>query len=437
MIIIDTARADRFGCYGYSKPTTPRMDVVARDAFIFERFYSSSPWTAPSFGTFFTGVSPAIHRAGKRAVQKSQTKKKVYGRELEPLRPSLVTLAEALGDIPSHAIINNSFLHPVLGYHRGFDRYDFKRANNKQLRAADAVTDLAIHWIQQNKNNAYLLVLHYFDPHMDYSPPESFREKFTAANVGRLKSTFGNLAGIKNGTFIPTDAEKRHIIGLYDAELAFVDHHVGRLLDYYDKEAQGRNAWIVLTADHGEEHFDHGDFEHGHRYEDEVVRLPLIVRPPERLKQEYQARTISTSTRLVDIYPTILDWFGKKPTQQIEGLSLNPLMKDNRDRQGKHRLAYMQYTFRGREAEALFDGQRKVISYLDQEECYVYNLRKDPMEKKQIRKGRIVKKMLAKLKNYKDTWQISDAEEMPSKTIQLPDDIEKSLRNLGYINPSE
>ena len=37
---------------------------------------------------------------------------------------------------------------------------------------------------------------------------------------------------------------------------------------------------VVLTADHGEELFEHGGFEHGHAYEEEVTHVPLIIRPP-------------------------------------------------------------------------------------------------------------------------------------------------------------
>ena len=429
VIVVDALRADYLGVYGDERPISPNIDAFAKNATVFERFYSASSWTAPAFGTLFTGVSPEVHRAGKKPDKASRSQKQVYGRQLEPMRDDVRTIAETLDGVTSHAIINNSFLAKALGYHRGFGSYDIYHAKNNNVRPAAAVTDLAIDWLKGHDDEAFFLVVHYFDPHLEYNPPPKFRRRFSKPRVGRVGAKFNNIGGIKNGRFTPTDAEKQQIKALYSDEIAYVDQEVGRLLRYLDGTGKGDEAWVAFTADHGEELFDHGDFEHGHRFEDEVTRIPLIIRAPERLRARYGRRRVPQSVRQVDLHPTILSWFGRKPEKRVEGKSVTPLMAQA----GSNRHAFMQYVFRGRDAEAIFDGTHKYIEHLEGKDSLLYNLKRDPEERAPIDDARQKKAMQAKLEKYKTTLRTVFKSGRDHRAVTLSPEVDEALKNLGYI----
>src|SRR2546429_1539674 len=59
LITIDTLRADRLGCYGYSLIETPNLDRIARQGVLFENAVTHTPLTAPAHASIFTGLYPA------------------------------------------------------------------------------------------------------------------------------------------------------------------------------------------------------------------------------------------------------------------------------------------------------------------------------------------------------------------------------------------
>ena len=61
IITMDTMRADHLGCYGYERPTSPRIDEFARSAVFYPRSIASSPWTIPSHASLFTGMVDEVH----------------------------------------------------------------------------------------------------------------------------------------------------------------------------------------------------------------------------------------------------------------------------------------------------------------------------------------------------------------------------------------
>ncbi|MBD3272677.1 MAG: sulfatase-like hydrolase/transferase, partial [Elusimicrobia bacterium] len=61
LLVIDTLRSDHLGCYGYSRPTSPCMDSLARDEIFFKNSYSHTSWTKPSVATILTSLYPSVH----------------------------------------------------------------------------------------------------------------------------------------------------------------------------------------------------------------------------------------------------------------------------------------------------------------------------------------------------------------------------------------
>ena len=172
-----------------------------------------------------------------------------------------------------------------------------------------------------------MAVVHIFDPHTAYEPLPQYRAQFLSgpAPTDFVKAPFAPTGRAMRRGYKPTKAEKSHIIGLYNGELYHVDKHVGRLIRTMGEMDFLGNTWIVITSDHGEEHYDHGGFNHGYQYEDEVTRVPLIIRPPDG---KWGAGTrVPHATRHVDLIPTFLEWFAIKQPFYLEGKSMMSILR--------------------------------------------------------------------------------------------------------------
>jgi arylsulfatase A-like enzyme len=109
---------------------------------------------------------------------------------------------------------------------------------------------------------------------------------------------------------------------LYEAEVAYVDREIGRLLDRLSALALDEKTLVVLTSDHGEEFLDHGDWEHGHTLYDELLRVPLVLRQPGRVAPG----RIAPAVGLVDLAPTILAHCGLPRCDSFVGRDLAPAL---------------------------------------------------------------------------------------------------------------
>lgn len=114
-----------------------------------------------------------------------------------------------------------------------------------------------------------------------------------------------------------------HLVALYDGEIAFTDDIVRDLLDEMKKRGRFENSLIVITADHGEEFFEHRGRGHQRTLFDEVIRVPLIVRLP---GGKGAGRRVATQVSLVDLMPTVLSRAGLPMPQPASGRDLSPLL---------------------------------------------------------------------------------------------------------------
>jgi len=330
LIVIDTLRADHLGLYGYSRPTSPSLDQWSKQAAVFNEAFSTSPWTLPSFATMFTGQLPSRHLAGMvvsagaehslpaRAITHKMIRKTYTG-----VDPGLPTLAEVLRDhgYATGAVINNAFLGRAFGMARGFQSYDFSPLNYKWLRRANVVVGRALSYVDAHATEPFFLVVHFMDPHMSYDPPASVQGRFTRAFKSRFSLPVGKLAQIRALAPRLPQVDRDFITAAYDEELAFVDAQIGRFFRELDKRGLGRKVLVFVTADHGEELFDHGGFEHGHTMYDELLRVPLLVRGPGVRPGRRQ-----TAVSLVDLMPTILEAAGVPVPADLFGVSLWPAL---------------------------------------------------------------------------------------------------------------
>ena len=263
LVTLDTTRADHLGAYGYAAARTPNLDQLAASGVLFERAYAVAPETLPSHSSLMTGLYPPSHGARLNGTYR--------------LDDSLVTLADVFqGEAFFTAgVVSAAILDPQFGLDQGFDEYD---APEGIERPAEQVTQRGLELLEEAGDRPFFLWLHYYDAHSPFDPPEPYR----LANAA------------------PESTE------LYDGEIAYVDHWVGRVLDSLREKGDLEDTLVVVVADHGESLGDHGETYHTHFIYDSTIRVPLILSGPgipESLRVE-------ESVTSLDLFATVIESFG-------------------------------------------------------------------------------------------------------------------------------
>ena len=181
------------------------------------------------------------------------------------------------------------------------------------------MVDRAVALVDRWRDRSFFLVLHFIDPHMDYDAPAPFGGRFSAAYASQLSRPVGDINGLRTRLSELTDDDREFIKAAYDEEIAFVDEQLGRLRSALATRGILGRSLMMVTADHGEELFEHGGFEHGHAMWEEVLHVPLIIWGP-GVRAGREASPVS----LADVTPTLLEWIGVSQPAALDGVSLWP-----------------------------------------------------------------------------------------------------------------
>ncbi|MEE8169310.1 MAG: sulfatase, partial [Phycisphaerae bacterium] len=303
LIVIDTLRADHCSVYGYDRPTTPNIDRLSDDGVVFTRAVSSSSFTGPSVASIMTGRYPRFNSYGNGHG---------YGR----LAASETTIAEMFKDAgyTTAAFVCNPILDAPTGLDQGFDVYDARFPEHERVRrnirerTAPRCTDDAIAWLETAGDDApFFLWLHYQDPHGPYTPPDDMARRFAPDDPGEAIPSCGRGRNAGEGCvpwyqFIDDVAYFNVYQGRYDAEIAYMDQHLGRLLDWLRDHDRYANATIILTADHGEAMGEHQRyFCHGHSVTRDQTIVPMILKHP----GVRPGTRVAAPVGHIDIFPTL------------------------------------------------------------------------------------------------------------------------------------
>lgn len=295
LISVDCLRADHVGAYGHTRPTTPRLDRFAAGALLFESATSTAPWTIPSHYSMLTGLPPSFH--GVTGHQNRFWGGR--GRTLSPAVPYLPQLLAEAG-YETSAVVSASPLAPAFGFHRGFAAYRELGPN------AGAVVDAGLETLDRSPERNHFLFLHLSDPHAPYLPKVDFKEysERFVEKLGPRPADISDAIGLVGGEGRPPRdrQESEDVELLYDAAVAYADHHIGRLLDELRDRGLYERSLIIVTADHGEAFYEHGWWQHSRTLYEEMIRVPLIVSWPGRSPSGRVEEPVS----IVDVFPTVL-----------------------------------------------------------------------------------------------------------------------------------
>ncbi|HEX6738644.1 MAG TPA: sulfatase, partial [Vicinamibacteria bacterium] len=299
LVVLDTVRAASVSAYGQAADTTPRLDALAHEGTLYADVLTPAPWTVPAHASLFTGLAPSRHGAGLDAAG-----------QVAGLDPGVATLAEVLAGAgyATAGISANRAVSAAFGLDRGFRYFESlatrdrtfayapivlrleKRLPRRLLaqplgerfprlsRRAAEINASAAAWLRRPRpaGQPFFLFVNYMEAHPPYPPAP-------------------------DGAAEPRRA--------YEAALRALDRHLGELIDEVRAQPGGEEAWIVVTADHGESLGEHGQG-HGCIFHHEVLHVPLVVRPPRSVAAAARGAVDRRPLTLADVMPLLLEGLG-------------------------------------------------------------------------------------------------------------------------------
>ena len=294
LVTIDTLRRDRLGAYGAARGLTPTLDRLSSSGVRYSQAFSHAPMTLPAHASILTGRTPRTHGIHTNGSAR-----------LDDQIPTLATVLKASG-YRTGAFVGAFVLDARFGLGRGFDEYDDRYPHETDTatfkvsdRRAAAVVKAAGDWILRAAAGSepaapkipWFAWVHLFDPHTPYDAPAEYR-------AGR---------------------------SAYDAEVAYTDAMLGRLLDRLTEAHALDRTIVVVTADHGESLGDHGETTHGLFAYGSTLAVPLILSGT-----SVGHGVVDVPVAHADILPTLLDLVATAPPPHLDGRSVAKLAAGDR-----------------------------------------------------------------------------------------------------------
>lgn len=430
LVVLDTARADHLGCYGYERPTSPRLDALAGEGVRFEQVVAPAPWTLPSMAALLAGQYP----------------ERVIGQE--GLVSSVVEELQSAG-IRTVAFTEGGFVSDFFGFDRGFDEWTEEEGAVQLLQPGqqrdpdkrggiERTFARAEQWLADHAADRFFLLVHTYEPHTPYTNRE-FTEGLQPGRIGPA-FTLDDLGAVQSGQLALTPTELEYLIALYDGDIFNSDRHVGALLEKLDELDLADRVAVIVTSDHGEElgeHFPSNTGDHGHSLRDTEVMVPLIIRDP---GEGHSGKTVGQQIRLLDVMPTVADLLGVELPGSLDGRSLRSVMTGDESRE---RLALLSQTKDGPKRVGLRAMGHKYIRTVQGAGQVkplnptpplqqLYDLSADPGERDNLvprrpEMVRLLDQMLA------ERWLGYDVTISPELANEADPALLERLRSLGYL----
>ncbi len=344
LIMLDTLRADKLGCYGFEQKTSPGLDKYAKRGVLFENVLAQSTWTRPSIGSMLTSRYP--RELG------------IYREEEEILADEHLTLSEILKAQGYHTIglTANPNINKFFNFHQGFDQYvdsdvlffwmpmeDGKLERGvSPLPCAPDLFNKALNMVNATGNQGpYYLQFNFMEVH-------EWMSNRPGTNMLRREYAY---------MFTP-----RNDYGKYLQLLRQLTDDIGQFIEQLTAMPGWADTIFIFTSDHGEGLSDHGRIErastHGFTLYESVTKVPWIIYQdgwkPQRTR-------IQQEVRLLDIVPTLLDMLGIPAPENFHGVSLLPVVEGHARVADIPRYQIIESEFSGTSKIALYGKRFKYI----------------------------------------------------------------------------
>lgn len=422
ILIPDAARADHFGCYGYPRATTPNIDQLASEGWVFSHANASASYTLASVPSMLTGLSFLDHRVERRG---------------DRLDEKVATLADRLQTVGYATLAytanpNNS--HST-GTDQGFEEFEtfWEGVTPKQSRDAFRLADRASERLANGFDGRPMLMLvHVVPPHEPYDPAPVFDRFGDPDYRGDYDGSLRTMRKIESGELRPTPADMARVVSLYDGNLRAADAALGRILDALRARPRWDRTVVLVVSDHGEAFGEHGRMGHNSTVHVEMLRVPFVLRVPPSLTTA--SPEIDRLVRLEDIVPTLLPLAGLTAGSELSGIDLlNP--PDH----AKHRSSVAR-SAQERPIYAYVTSGHKLI--WGSGRAALYDTAVDPGEQDDLASERprtlaCMERLLA-LRLSRSGRSLGGAARQPDDDVDplevLDEEEIESLRSLGYVN---
>jgi len=309
VLLIDTLRAEKLRIYNEkSRVQTPALDAFAKEGTVFVRAQSPENWTKPSVASVLTGLYPATH-----GTKKSESKL--------PDKALMVSEVFKKEGFSTATFLANGYVSDKFGFNQGWDHYTNYIREQKSTEAENVFKE-AGDWIAKHKDERFFVYVQTIDPHVPYDPPDEYLAKYDAGEyTGQVapRKTPDLLEQAKRNppkvTF--TARDRQRLEALHDGEISYHDDHFASFIERLKGLGLYDETLFIVTADHGEEFYEHGSYGHGHSVYQEMIHVPFVARLPGRIPA---GKRIEETVGTLDISPTILSAAGIAVPEVMEGV---------------------------------------------------------------------------------------------------------------------
>ena len=438
--VLDAARPDHFGCYGYPRPTTPNIDRLAKASLVFEQHYCQYSLTEDSTQALFE----SRYCVPKKSPSDS---------------PSLVAALQPLG-FNTMLFTANPWVLFAAPDGKGFDHVEVELPKLPALRLpqpvlpqkASAGPDNLLakisRWLAKKPKQPFFTYIHFLPPHIPYDAPQNLKDIFAGKQpplYWSAPSAMGT-AGKKNeGPATALAGSPEETVNLYDANLRWADEAVGKLEQALRKAGLFDNSLLIITADHGESLGEHGYGWHPACPYNEASHIPLIMHFPGK---DAPRGRIKALTQTIDLLPTLFDLHNRPYPAVAQGRSLLPLLAGESAGINANSFTAAGPSTKKFQAFVVRDLQSTLLLSHDGKTRALYDTVKDPHQTKNIiqaesqRAAELTEafRRFALAQPDPPLYFIDPAKRWPvepdsgqTATQSIPENLKEQLRSIGYL----
>ena len=435
ILLMDTLRPDRLGCYGYAKNTSPTVDAIASKGTVFTSYYATADYTQASTASLFTGKYPLAHG---------------YINSNYVLEGVNRTMAEILSQegYRTAAFIANGLVGEKYHMDQGFDHfYEHNRA------PASDLVDRAIGFIQDGGDAPFFMYVHFLDVHDPYRIPAGDRNRFAAHGFAHdmqdtlllasmtMKAWWGTVQGWWEEEREQAEVERyfAEYSQMYDASIAYWDEQLSLLFAALEGAGAAERTIVIITSDHGEQLLEHAFFGHANSAYDVGLRVPFIYRDP---SISTEGRHLDEAISSIDVLPTLLARLGVEIPVEIQGEERWSLIEGrvaDRKREGVADGIYSEGTFLANRPfstliQSYCEGDWKLILDRFRDTKELYNVREDPLETRDLfaEQPEAAAELYGEIRRHYNRNLALFRDQVRSKAERQSEKL-RELRALGYI----
>jgi arylsulfatase A-like enzyme len=418
-VVLDCLRRDHLSLYGYQSETTPFLRSIAESSAVFTNAISPSNWTYPAVTSLLSGLYPHSHGGVFKEKMRN------FSSTMLPLKPRYDVLQ--IQDILALNGFETHFLTSVKTSELPIEN-TFQFQITLETSADELIKRIVSLVKKAKRRQKKFIYLQLGDLHQPIHPPLAFRNHF-----GAIK----DLPNIEGWDFLdcPGDDDPKFIefrenkIRLYDATLFYLDCQIKKLIEYFQSTGILETSLLVITADHGEELWDHKDIErqhfhdprgyfgggHGHSFFQEVISVPLVI-----LGGNVRTGKYLHAVSLVDIVPTLRKILGFQTANHFDGVDLFTEYKDRMILSEENAYGYEKFAILYKNFKMLLSAHEHIEWFFDlSEDCR----EESPMMYDNCRNE------FRKMRLYADSIGGKNLGEV----LRVDEEVKKELTQLGYF----